>query len=156
VSSEVIELDGVTIDALASGTRRNILKKIQGKPMTVSELARELVINKSAIFTHLIILQKADLIIKRDNDNEFVYYELTNKGKNIIGRDENIRIVIYLATSGFVFIAGLYMILLSVGNSFSPKYWTSLPVDIPLLLTGSVLIFSALFILFIGLRKGQE
>ena len=106
MSSEVIELDGVILDALASGTRRNILKKIQVKPMTVSELARELTINKSAIFTHLIVLQKADMISKRSNENEFVYYELTIKGKNIIKRDENVKLVIYLAASGFVFIAG--------------------------------------------------
>jgi DNA-binding transcriptional ArsR family regulator len=153
VSSDTIIVDGVTIDALASSTRRNILKKITLRPMTVSELARELTINKSAIFSHLLILQNADLISRRDNGNEFVYYELTDKGEHITRRDENSKFVIYLTASGLAFIAGVITIFLSIENYIAPKYWNSLSVDIPQLVVGSVLIFLALLILLFGLKR---
>lgn len=156
MSPNIIELDGVTIDALASVTRRNILKKIKLKPMTVSELARELVINKSAIFRHLHILQEADLISKRKNDNEFVYYELTTKGKDTTEQHGNIKIVILLTTSGFVFIVGLFTIFKSVEKLITPQYWTAPSIDILQLLIGSAMVLSAALILFFGFRRREK
>jgi len=149
MSNDTIELDGIALDALASVTRRNILKKIKCKPMTVSELERDLSINKSAIFKHLLVLQEADLIVRRTNDNMFVYYELTTKGKDITEPQGTIKKIIFLlATSGFVFILGLFVIFKSVETTILPKYWVTPPVNSPILIVGSVLvIFAALFLI---------
>jgi predicted transcriptional regulator len=81
MSLNMVEIDVKTIEALASGTRRIILKKLYVKPLTVSEVSRELNINKSAIYKHLSLLVDTGLVSKNDSENEFIYYELTAKGK---------------------------------------------------------------------------
>jgi DNA-binding transcriptional ArsR family regulator len=96
---DIVVLDGKVIGALASGTRRAILKKFIQAPYTVSELSRELGINKSAISKHLDKLADAGLITKMENGKEFIYYELTNKGKSIVGLNENAKLVILLSSA---------------------------------------------------------
>lgn len=156
MSSNTIELDGAALDALASSTRRNILKQIKNKPMTVSELERELSINKSAIFRHLVILQGAGLISKRKNENEFVYYELTQKGKDATDQNGKSKIVILLTISGFVFIVGLFTLYESVEKFIKPQFWSASNLDIFQIILGSMLILSGVFILFFGIKKKEN
>lgn len=157
MSDEIVEIDKTTINALASSTRRTILKTIKCRPMTVSELGRVLAINKSAVFKHLQILQSADLITKQSNDNEFVYYTLTMKGDCILENEgaNNKKIFFVLSTFFCVFILGLLMIYSAINRAINPatitQYWDYSPVtiDIPLLLTGFLsLIFAVIFLIY--------
>ena len=131
MSDDMIELNGKTITALASTTRRNILKKIKIKPMTVSELTRELSINKSAIYNHLQILQDVESITRKFNNNEFVYYELTKKGKDLLEQNiTNKKIIILLSASLFGSLIFLIIFINSLIDLIFPKHWGYSFIDI--------------------------
>jgi len=79
-----VKIDRKTLFALASDTRLEILKKLDERRMTLSELSKTLGLSKTAVKEHLDILLEVGLIIKVDRDRKWVYYELTKKGKNIL------------------------------------------------------------------------
>jgi len=68
---EEVKLNREMFKVLASDTRREIIKKLANRQMTVSELSRSLSINKSAIFTHLEVLVDAGLLNKKNTNNEW-------------------------------------------------------------------------------------
>lgn len=91
-----IVLDAEAFKALASDTRLQILKALDARPLTVSELSRLLNLNKATVFEHLKQLMAADLA-KREDDpaRKWVYYRLTWKGKNVL-HPENAQIFLML------------------------------------------------------------
>ena len=91
-----IVLDAEAFKALASDTRLQILKAVDARPLTVSELSRLLNLNKATVFEHLKQLMAADLT-KREDDpaRKWVYYRLTWKGKNVL-HPENAQIFLML------------------------------------------------------------
>lgn len=91
-----IVLDAEAFKALASDTRLQILKALDARPLTVSELSRLLDLNKATVFEHLKQLMAADLA-KREDDpaRKWVYYRLTWKGKNVL-HPENAQIFLML------------------------------------------------------------
>lgn len=64
-----ITLDKKAFDVLASETRINILKKLDSRRMTVSELSKILNLSKSAIYEHLEKLMNADFVKNHDDNN---------------------------------------------------------------------------------------
>lgn len=173
----IVELDGKIITALASSTRRGILKKLMVAPQTLSELSRDLDINKSAISRHLGVLGESGLISRRVNGKEYVYYEITVKGKNILGRNENIKLIIVL--SSLITAVNLGIIALyeyyrqfqanighpntTFGHPAEPvNYWDFLPSstqDMALLIIGVALILGTIAVIghyiLKNKRKGQ-
>jgi DNA-binding transcriptional ArsR family regulator len=97
------------IKLLASDTRLNILKHLERRRMTVSELARALSLNKSTVHEHLAKLVEGGLI-KRDEseEREFVYYELTRTAHYVL-QPASARFVLLMGT--FI-AAGLFGLLL--------------------------------------------
>src|SRR5919109_2428204 len=91
-----IVLDAEAFKALASDTRLQILKALDARPLTVSELSRLLGLNKATVFEHLKQLMTAELA-KREDDpaRKWVYYRLTWKGKNVL-HPENAQIFLML------------------------------------------------------------
>lgn len=91
-----IVLDSEAFKALASDTRLQILKALDARPLTVSELSRLLLLNKATVFEHLKQLMGADLA-KREDDpaRKWVYYRLTWKGRNVL-HPENAQIFLML------------------------------------------------------------
>ncbi len=84
--SNELEIDDKTVEAVSSGTRKNILKYLNRRNMTVTELSRELDLSKSTVHEHLSKLLEAGFINKLDREGrKWVYYELTKKGKNLVG-----------------------------------------------------------------------
>lgn len=65
-------------------TALKILKALQKRNKTVSELSRELKISKATVFYHVRRLRKKGLIARLENGNKFVYYSLTEKGRELI------------------------------------------------------------------------
>jgi predicted transcriptional regulator len=147
-----IGIDGKIIEALASGTRRVIIKKLYYKPRTVSEISREMDINKSAICKHLNILIQTGLIIRKENGNEFVYYELSTKGKNIIEINNNVKITILLSSSVFAFIFGFLEIYLYQKEINKTIYWGESTVNVIQLIIGITLVLISIFIFVYILR----
>ena len=62
-------LDG-TFGALADPTRRDILRRVAGAELSVSEIAKNYDLTFAAISKHLKVLEKAKLIIKRRKGKE--------------------------------------------------------------------------------------
>ncbi len=141
-----VELDGKTIEALASDTRRDILKKLKVKSKTVSEISRELDINKSAIHKHLSILVESGLIKRRTNENEYIYYELTDKGKYTIGANENVKVLILLSSSILAFILGALQIYMYIEEIRKPTFWGGPSANIVQLIIGIAIILISVFI----------
>lgn len=93
-----ITLDRIAFKALASETRINILKTLDLKPMTVSELSRKIAMNKATTYEHLGKLVDAGLVKRREDKNKWVYYKLTWKGKNIL-HPETVKIALTLCAT---------------------------------------------------------
>ena len=92
--------------ALASDTRINLLKKLDERKMTVSELAREMNISKPAVLKHLSKLCEAGLVKKIESERKWVYYSLTQKGRNILYPDRA-KIILLLSSSIAFLLAGI-------------------------------------------------
>ncbi|MBW3583761.1 MAG: ArsR family transcriptional regulator [Euryarchaeota archaeon] len=91
-----IVLDAETFKVLASDTRLAILKKLDERPMTVSELGRELELNKATVFEHLQSLIVGELVKKKEREGrKWVYYTLTWKGKSLL-HPENTTVMVLL------------------------------------------------------------
>lgn len=94
--TDKITLDRDTFKALAADTRISILKELQKRRKTQSELADVLQMSVSTIKEHLDNLESVDLVKPIDEGYKWKYYELTRKGRNIISPSET-RIWISLA-----------------------------------------------------------
>lgn len=78
-----IRADAVKL--LASETRLSILRLLNKRRMTVSELARQLGLNKSTVHEHLAKLVEGGLLLRdASEEREWVYYELTRTGHYVL------------------------------------------------------------------------
>lgn len=93
-----ITLDRIAFKALASETRVAILKTLDSRPMTVSEVSRKIDMNKATTYEHLGKLVDADLVKRREDKNKWVYYKLTWRGKNIL-HPETVKIALTLCAA---------------------------------------------------------
>ncbi|HID43938.1 MAG TPA: ArsR family transcriptional regulator [Archaeoglobaceae archaeon] len=67
-----------------SQTRVKIIKSLKERDKTMSELSRELNFSKPTILSHLKILQSEEIVKRIVNGNKFIYYRLSEKGKDIL------------------------------------------------------------------------
>ena len=72
---------------LFSKTKIEILKKLNERNYTVSELSKILGKSKSTISEHLNTLYKMGLVDK-ESHSKWVYYKITNKGKKVLEKLE--------------------------------------------------------------------
>lgn len=115
-SKGTLTLDRKAFKVLASETRISILKSLDEKQKTVTDLARELNMNKATMYEHLEQLVSAGLVKRCEGDmrkkvgkshplevdrkfgqRKWIYYKLTWKGKNIL-HPERVRIMVLLTT----------------------------------------------------------
>jgi DNA-binding transcriptional ArsR family regulator len=112
-----IVLDPATFKVLASDTRLDILRMLDGRPRTVSELGRDMRLNKATVFEHLQVLVQAELIQKIEREgSKWVYYKLNWKGQNLL-HPENTTIFVLLGIAG----AGLGGAILQLGRML--EWW---------------------------------
>lgn len=76
-------LDSVTIKALGTSSRQQILKMLAKRPYTATELSRMLGRHVTTVAEHLEMLEKSGLV-QRKEGSKWVYYTLTQKGENIL------------------------------------------------------------------------
>jgi DNA-binding transcriptional ArsR family regulator len=93
-----ITLDQESFKALASDTRIEILKRLDVSQMTVTDLANELKVNKSAVYKHLSRLLDAGLVKKLDDNRKWVYYKLSMKGMHLL-HPERVQIALMLSAA---------------------------------------------------------
>lgn len=94
-----ITLDRETFKALASDTRLDILKTLDGKHLGLNEIAKVSNLNKATLHEHLTKLYEAGLIKRTERDgHKWVYYKLTWKGESLL-HPENTKIVVLFTTT---------------------------------------------------------
>ncbi|UCH71974.1 MAG: winged helix-turn-helix transcriptional regulator [Thermoplasmatales archaeon] len=98
-----VTLDMNTFKALASETRLDILRALDGKKMALKDISKITKLNKATLHEHLIKLNEAGLVKKKEREgHKWVYYKLTWKGECLLHPD-NTRIVVLFSTT-FVFL----------------------------------------------------
>ncbi len=107
---DIIRLDKETLKALVVDTRVNILKLLNLRNYTLTEISKELGIAHTTAKEHLIILENAGLVKRLNEGRKWKYYKLTYKGKNFIEPQE-VKIWITLAASGITFIGGAFYLI---------------------------------------------
>jgi predicted ArsR family transcriptional regulator len=88
MDSDRIVLDRESFRALAVDSRINILKYLDERPHTLTELAAALELSHGTVKEHLEVLEGSGLILKNDEGRKWKYYVLTDKGKTLINPRE--------------------------------------------------------------------
>jgi DNA-binding transcriptional ArsR family regulator len=106
-----ITLDRETFKALASDTRLDILKTLDGRNMGLNEIAKVTNLNKATLHEHLTKLHEAGLIKRNEREgHKWVFYKLTWKGESLL-HPENTRIVVLFATTLVALWVGLLQLI---------------------------------------------
>lgn len=107
-----VTLDMSTFKALASDTRLDILRTLDGKKMSLNDICRETKLNKATLHEHLQKLNQAGLIKRKEREgHKWVYYKLTWKGEGLL-HPENTKIVVMFSVS-FITLSLAIMLLVS-------------------------------------------
>ncbi len=108
-----ITLDQESFKALASEVRVEVLKRLDERRATVTDLSNLLGLSKPTLLEHLEKLQTANLVKRLDEGRKWIYYELSDKGRKIL-HPERVSIVISLSSAiGLAAIGIVYLILAS-------------------------------------------
>jgi len=156
-----VTLDQASFRALASEVRVEVLKKLDERRATVTDLANALSLSKPTLLEHLEKLQAADLVKRVDEGRKWIYYELTGRGRKIL-HPERVTIVVSLCLSVLLAAVGVFALAtgFTTGMLAAPggstvafnqpsAAGTSFSTLAPLALVGFALAGSALW--FIGL-----
>jgi len=102
VSKELLKT--VTVD-----TRVDILKALENRPMTASELSRFLDRHVTTVAEHLGLLKNSNLVERVERPGrKWIYYKLSRQGKKIL-HPESYKWVMIFATIFIVFISGIFV-----------------------------------------------
>ena len=98
-------LDKHAFQILASESRLDILKAIDGEKLSLKEISTKTNQNRATLHEHLTKLFEVGLVKRHDpKGNEGVYYHLSWKGASLL-HPENSRIVVLFSTT-YVFLLG--------------------------------------------------
>lgn len=98
--------------ALASDTRLDILRVLDGKKMGLNDISKATKLNKATLHEHLTKLHEAGLVNRHERDgHKWVYYDLSWKGESLL-HPENTRIVVMFATTFFLLVVGIFQMVL--------------------------------------------
>ncbi len=102
-----VTLDRDTFKALASETRLDVMRALDERRKTGSELARELDLNKATVHEHLQILEATELARRFDEGRKWVYWELTWSGKKLLHPEQGTSFSVLLGLSALATGGGL-------------------------------------------------
>jgi DNA-binding transcriptional ArsR family regulator len=103
-----IRMDKKTFEALTSDTRIGILKMLDMRQMTTTELASALEMAKSSVHEHLQKMVEAGLVEKQETERKWTYYYLTRKGRSILHPHETAKILILIGLSIVALATGVF------------------------------------------------
>jgi DNA-binding transcriptional ArsR family regulator len=113
-----VTLDRDAFKALASDTRLDILRSLDGKKMTVTELSTITNMNKATLHEHLSKLSAVGLVKRVEREgHKWVYYKLSWKGSSLL-HPENNRIVVMFSATFMVLVAGIAGIINYISSIF--------------------------------------
>ena len=94
-----VTLDLETFKALASPTRLSVLKTLGERRKTLSEISRDLDLNKATVHEHLAVLTATGLVKKNDEGRKWIYYELSWQGERLLHPQESTTFAVLLGLS---------------------------------------------------------
>ena len=118
-----ITLDQESFKALASEVRVNILKHLDERRETVTDLSGLLSLSKPTLLEHLEKLQAAGLVRRVDEGRKWIYYELSAKGRKLL-HPERVAIILALASAAVLAAIGTFAVLASYGGSLASPTMT--------------------------------
>ncbi|MCD6590380.1 MAG: winged helix-turn-helix transcriptional regulator [Candidatus Aenigmarchaeota archaeon] len=156
MSDDKITLDRKTFKILASRTRVEILKSLDRRRKTLSELSKQFGMSVSTIKEHLDNLVDAELIEQKDEGRKWKYYELTKKGRGILHpEDKKIWLLLAVSIIGAVVVAAdMWNSLMSMNAAYigvktfaSRQYAPMMTANMPYLhIIALVLLFAVIAI----------
>jgi DNA-binding transcriptional ArsR family regulator len=106
-----ITIDMHTFKALASDTRLDILKTLDGKKMSLNDICRATNLNKATLHEHLSKLYEAGLVKKNEREgHKWVYYKLSWKGEGLL-HPENTKIVVLFSVTFISLLLGVMLLV---------------------------------------------
>ena len=94
-----ITLDMNAFKALASDTRLDILRVLDGKRMSLKDICNATNLNKATLHEHLVKLNQAGLVKRNEREgHKWVYYRLTWKGEGLLHPENSKIVVMFTAT----------------------------------------------------------
>jgi DNA-binding transcriptional ArsR family regulator len=105
-----VTLDLNSFIALASKSRISILKRLDEKCMTVTELSKTENLAKSTIYEHLGKLLDAGFVEKKEEGHKWIYYEITEKGRILLHPQAKNKILVNLSFSFLLLVCGFVYI----------------------------------------------
>jgi len=104
MSDDKIVLDKKSFKSLASESRVNIIKSLERRRKTLTELSKQFSMSPSTVKEHLENMVGAGLIVQVDDGHKWKYYELTRKGKKILNPGETkIWVILSLSFAAILF-----------------------------------------------------
>ncbi len=116
-----VTLNKDAFKALASDTRLEIIRSLDGKKMNLTELSKETNLNKATLHEHLTKLSEAGLIKRiQRKGHKWVYYKLSWKGESLL-HPENTKIVVVFVMAFTILAAGFIQMYFFVTSSLIPS-----------------------------------
>jgi len=116
MTEEKIILDRKSFEALAVESRVRLLKSLKQRRKTLTEMSQEQEMSASAVKEHLENLESAGLIRKIDDGHKWKYYELTQKGSDIVTPKE-LRVWVLLSISMVALLSSMLAIFYATGGA---------------------------------------
>src|SRR5438874_13269681 len=79
-----LPLDSSLLKVLAADSRRDILRLLKQRRMTLTEMSTQMGLKKATVLEHLKKLTDSGLIKRMEDERLWVYYELTRQGSRIV------------------------------------------------------------------------
>ncbi len=144
-----LTLDQSAFKALASETRLDILKRLDDKPKTLSDLAREMDLTKATLHEHLGKLAEAELVSRKEREgHKWIYYKLSWKGSSLL-HPEKTYIAVMLSSgvaSLIVGVVALIRYLTPVKQEPAVRTLTFSPAEEPWLTESALLLIAIVLI----------
>jgi len=103
-----VNLDIESFKALASETRLDILRALDGKKMSLNDITKATNLHKMTLHEHLSKLTSAGFIKRIEREgHKWVYYKLSWKGQSLL-HPENTRIVVMFSMTFISLIFGIF------------------------------------------------
>ena len=156
--ADKIALDKKTLGALSSDTRADILKSIDVRRMTVTELSKRLNLPKSSVHENLNRLVDTDLVKKNNDDrNKWIYYEPTEKGRRLLHPHEMTKIVLLLSSAALSFVGGIIEIYWFIKSVFPEEVIRGVPPYEPkYLIFGVILLSLGVLFSYLAFRRRKK
>lgn len=103
-----IEIDKQTIKALSADARIRILKILHKSRRIAADISKEIGLAPSTVNEHLKVMEESGLVRKNDTGHKWIYYDITEKGKNLIAPKMPISIILTLSLGiGLILFGGM-------------------------------------------------